>query len=480
MAILLLFIVQSAWLALSAIYPLPFDEFAHVGAIQLYAEQWSPFMAQQPLDSGIIGDITREPSVLYRWLMSYPYRVLETASLSQDHIIVVLRLLNVAMVTGGIILFRKLLIEWGLSKRLVHVVLLAFAVTPIVPFLAAHVNYDNMMFLLAPLVFLYASRIIKGNKEFIPNVALFVLTGAAATLVKQTFLPLMVIVTVYVVAAVWRRTHGRTMAILEKSWRQTPKNLAFLLVLTGLIALGAIAVERYGGNVITYGTFRPDCEQVQPVEFCENFGPWYRNNVINAENRPEQPPYGNPLSFSQYWATRMMRGYFALFAHTPTQVVSEREPYGPIVVKPLLPLPISVAYSVAVVGAFFVWRQRKRIWNNPYLRFALCTTVFYVLVLWLFNYNSYLKMWKAEAIQARYTYPVLIVMYALIAQSVSWSIISKRVKVALVLSLVLLYVWSGGIVGWLIRADDTWRWQSNRVQHINQNIQRTLKHIVIH
>lgn len=478
-AVVVLFVLQAMWLVFTAIYPMPFDEYAHVGAIQLYAEQWSWVITEQPLDTGIVGDVTREPSFLYRWLMSYPYRVFRTF-LSAEQTIIVLRLLNVAMVAGGIVLFRRLLREWGISVRITNVVLLAFVMTPIVPFLAAHVNYDNLMFLLAPVVLLYAGRLIKSNEKLVEHSALLVLAGGTTVLAKQTFLPIMVVIAAYVALVVGWRNRGRQVQVLKHSWRKVPKNVWFYFVVVGLLCLVVFTAERYGGNLLRYGTYRPACEVVQPVALCEDFGPWYRNNVINVQNRPAEPPYGNPLSFSQYWVSRMMRGYFAIFQHTPTEVVWEKEPYGPIVTRPLLPLPVSFAVVVAVGGVLAVLYQRRKVWAQPYLRLALVAVIGFLVIQWLFNYSGYLKMWKAEAIQARYTFPLMILIFTLIAWSISRSIECRRIKAGLVVLLFVFYVWGGGIAGWLLRADDTWRWQHPVTQVVNQRVQTVLRYMLVH
>lgn len=478
-AILLLFVAQGSWLAFTAIYPMPFDEYAHVGAIQLYAKQWSWVVTSQPIDTGIIGDLTREPSFLYRWLMSFPYRIFDTF-LSTEQTIIAMRLINVAMVAGGIVLFRRLLREWKLSERLVNIVLLAFIMTPIVPFLAAHVNYDNLMFLLTPIVLSYATRLIKDNKNIVPNATLFVLSGLATVLVKQTFLPIMVITGLYVLAVVFLRNRGKVWPVLVSSWRDTSKNWQFCAVSVAMLLLGAMAVERYGGNIVTYGTYRPKCQAVQPMELCEQFGPWYRDNVVNIQGRPDEPPYGNPLSFSQYWASRMMRGYFAIFQHTPTKVVSEKEPYGPIITRPLLPLPVNLAAVVAVTGVIAVIWQRRTIWRDPNLRFALVLSLGFIVVQWGYNYSSYLKLWKGEAIQARYTYPILVLIFTLIAWALNRTVVARHVKVVMVAAICIFYVWGGGIAGYLIRADDTWRWQHQVTQSVNQKLQTGLRYTVFH
>lgn len=487
---LLLLIIQSVWLAFTAIFPLPFDEYVHVGVIQLYARQWIPFIAQQPAGTGVFGDVTREPSFLYHYLMSFPYRFFDIFIDNQTVLIVATRLLNVGFVVGALILFRKLLLTWGISKRITHVVLLMFVCTPIVPFLATHVNYDNLMLLLTPIFLLLATKLITHDKDLLRRGLLFVLVGLTTTLIKQTFLPLTIIVFGYVAFRVWQRHRGGVIKVLRKSWQATSKNLGFIAICVGLLLVGVLFTERYGGNVVTYGSIRPVCHEVQPREICEDFGPWYRDYVVNVRDRPTEPPYGNQLSFSQYWLTRMMRGYYAIFMHTPTKVVSEHEPYGPIELKTLLPLPISVGYVALVAGSGAVLLHWKRLCRNQYLRFGLIMCGFYLVVLWLFNYNSYLKIWKAEAIQARYTYPILIILFALMVQALNWTLeylntpklrkgrTLAQLRVSLLLAFVAFYVWGGGIAGWLIRAEDTWRWQNPTVQTVNRKAQSVLKRFV--
>jgi hypothetical protein len=479
-ATVVLLAVQSIWLAFTAIYPLPFDEFVHVGSMQLYARQWLPFIAQQPPGTGVLGDVTREPSFLYHYLMSFPYRVVDVFADSQMVLVVSMRLINVVFVVGALVLFRKLLLTWGTTRRITHVALLAFVVTPIVPFLAAHVNYDNLMLLLTPVVLLLATRLLSDNHDLVRRSLLFVLSGLATLLVKQTFLPLLVIVFCYVVFVVWHRNRHQLSAVVVRSWRTTPKNWVLVALCLGLVVLGGLFVERYGGNLLRYQSIRPACDKVQPRELCEDFGPWYRNNVINVQNRPAEPPYGNPVSFSQYWVSRMMRGYYAIFQHTPTRVVWEHEPFGPIEIRPLLPLLINVGCVVLLLGLGALWVQRKQLWSNPYLRFGLTICVFYVATLWLFNYRTYLRLYKAEAIQARYTYPILLILFALMAQSMNRLVPDKKTKVGLLVVVAALYVWGGGIAGWLIRADDAWRWQHPTVQSANHKVQQILRYTVIH
>ncbi len=48
-----------AWIAVSAIYPMLFDEEYHLGIIEIYSHQLSPFITVQPPEAAFHGDITR-------------------------------------------------------------------------------------------------------------------------------------------------------------------------------------------------------------------------------------------------------------------------------------------------------------------------------------------------------------------------------------------------------------------------------------
>lgn len=475
-----LFLTSALWFVFSATYPLPFDEYAHYGAIQIFAEQWSPFIANQPSDSGIVGDLTRNPSTLYYLIMSYPYRLFATLFTTEQAVIIGLRLLSVSFVVVGIVLFRKLFLEWGLPKRVVNVALLIFLVTPIVPFLSAHINYDNLLFMITPLVLLYAGRIIRGDKKIFTNLGLLLLATLLAVTTKQTFLPVALVVWLYVAVTLSIKHKRNVLNQIAQSYIRTSKGLGFFVVAIGTLLLSVIAFERYGLNVIRYQSLQPKCEEVQSIDFCRQFGPWYRNNVINVENRPAEPPYGNPVSYSQYWITRMYRGYFANFSHTPTVNATNLEPYGPIETKPLLPMHSVAGIVFLSAGLLAVCIKRRQIWSSPMLRFATVVFVGFIIIQWGYNYSSYLPMWKAEAIQARYTIPVLLLAIMLLVYAVDAMITRRSYKAALLLILVVTYVYGGGAVGWIIRSSESWRWQYQSVQTINNTVQGTLKNIVPH
>src|SRR5665213_3413244 len=142
-AILALLVVQAAWIALSGRYPMAFDEDFHLGIIRLYAHHLGPFWSGQPANADMFGAVARDPSYLYHFLMSFPYRLISIFTSDQTIQVLILRAINIGLFAGGLALYRRLMLKTGASKALVHICLLVFVLVPIVPFLAAQINYDN-------------------------------------------------------------------------------------------------------------------------------------------------------------------------------------------------------------------------------------------------------------------------------------------------------------------------------------------------
>ena len=123
-AIMVLFLIEAVWIALSAAYPMVFDENTQFGIIQLHAQQWSPIFTHQPAHAGFAGALTRDPSYLYHYLLSFPYRLLSAITTSQMVQVVGLRLINVAFFATGLVLFRRLLLKTKVSPAIVNVTIL--------------------------------------------------------------------------------------------------------------------------------------------------------------------------------------------------------------------------------------------------------------------------------------------------------------------------------------------------------------------
>ena len=174
--ILIVFVIEAAWIAVSAAYPQAFDENFHFGLIKVYSHYWLSFFTNQPPHANAYGAVARDPSYLYHYLMSFPYRLIKLFFKEQLGQIIILRFINVAMFTGGIVLFRKLLLRVGSSQALTNLILMLFILIPIVPQLAAQINYDNMMIPLTAALLLYSFKLldqIRAKKASILSIATF-------------------------------------------------------------------------------------------------------------------------------------------------------------------------------------------------------------------------------------------------------------------------------------------------------------------
>ncbi len=475
-------IIQSIWLAISAIYPLPFDEYYHSGIIKIYSQQWSPFISMQPAEASVYGDITRMPSYLYHYLMSFPYRLFDVFIDSETVLVVLMRLINIAFVVAAIIVFRKLFMSVGVPRRLINVVALLFVFTPIVPFLAAHVNYDNLMLLGAAVSFFLAYQLMHEKRLSAKHWILFVSVGLLTILVKYTFFIISGILFTVVLFTFVRKSGPLKKSInyIYKDFSKYSLWMKLGLVML-LIAACSLFTERIGTNMIRYREPDPNCELVQTESVCSKFMPWYRNNQAKIRyEQTKEKEFGNIVSYSQHWVTKMMRGYYAIFSHTPTVVVSPLEPFGPIVLRPIMPIPITVAYIMVVIGGALIVVYRKILWRDTLIRVTIIVSGIYLGILWLFNYASYLKVGSAYAIQARYTYPLLLPIFLVFVTALKQVKVSRNTKMYVAVAVILLYSWGAGVSGWIIRSDSLWYWQNNTVLRLNQQAQNVLKIFIPH
>ena len=411
--------------------------------------------------------------------MSFPYRVLDSIFPTDTGVIISLRVLNIGLFALGLVLFRKLLLSMRVPKKIAHLALFIIVCLPITPFLAAHINYDNLLFALTPVVLWYAYRQITKQRPSISLLVLLVTTGALTSLVKETFLPIYLICLMYVAATLIYRYKQSLAGLLWRDFHRRAILVRLGLVLMLLFSVGMF-VERYGVNQVRYGGYTAEFFVEQPVRACEQYAPWYRNQQKKLNN-PATPLYGNFFSYTQHWVSKIQRGYFAIFSHTPTAVVSDKEPFGPIVIRPLLPLPVTIASIAVVIGFLAVLLQIKTLWGRPAYRFSIVVILFYGVVVLLFNYRQYLDLGAAQAIQARYLMALLPLAIVLMIQAVSWTMPShQRFKGIILATVMVMFVYGSGISGWLIRSDSLWYWQNQTVIQFNQTAGNILKRTVWH
>ena len=472
--IVLTFVVQAAWLAISARYPMAFDEEFHVGIIRLYANQWSPILTAQPDGPAPYGALTVEPSYLFHYLMSFPYRLFSAYLDSPIHVIVIMRLINVAFFAASLFLFRQVMLKTKASAALVHVTILFFVMIPVVPLLAAHVNYDNLMILMVALSLLIALKFREQlqkkrqcNAGLMLHVASFCML---ASLVKYAFLPIFLAIAVYL-AYILIKFVGSPSKIWRsfgKNWQTLTKVNRTIAVAVFLVSLGLFA-QRYVVNVVRYQNFAPQCGQVLSVERCMAYGPWARNYRF-AESKTHTD--ANPVIFLGGWTYGMFyRSFFAI-----------NGPGGPSTYdnKPPPPLLAVTALVVFGFGVYITVRFRDKLFRrDPALALLVFVAFVYVAVLMAKLYHSYVHLGALLAINGRYLVQVMPMILLPIGLAYQY-FLPKRQQAAVVLVVFLLFLQGGGILSYIHYSNKHWfRSDSQFITQTNQKLQQVTDPFIV-
>lgn len=466
--ILVLLIVQAAWIALSGSYPMAFDEDFHLGIIRLYAYHLSPFWGGQPAGADTFGAVARDPSYLYQYLMSFPYRLVSFFTNDQAIQVVVLRFINIGMFAAGIPVYRRLLLKSGASRATVHTCLLVFVLLPVVPFLAAQINYDNLFIPLIGVILLVVTAFateLTGKKRVNAGLLFAIaILCLLASLVKYAFLPLFAAVVAYLAWEILRAPFpNRWRSFLSELARLGRRQAMFLILLSALAT--GLFIQRYGVNLVRYHNPVPGCDRILSVKQCSQYGPWIRdyNFAINKIGNAH-----GPVSYTRDWGYGMwLRTFFTLGGPQ-----TDYETRGPLLV------PASVSIVMAAISVLVLAVFARRVWRNynaPVLWLLTLATVLYCAVLWYDDYHAYTRTQQPVAINGRYLFPVLPLVFVIVALAYGQAL--KRLpnlKLALAGISVAGLLWGGGALTFILRSQDYWYWPDPTVRAANHAIKRTL------
>lgn len=472
-----LLIVQAVWIAVSARYPLAFDENFHFGIIQLFSQQWGPFFTSTPPDSGAFGALTRDPSYLYHYLMSFPYRLIATLIHNESLQIISLRFINIAFFAAGLVAFRHLLSRLSIPRRLINFSLLMLILIPAVPFLAAHINYDNLLFLLIPvslsLALSCSQRLRTGASFPILHFLLLIITLMLTSLVKYVFLPIAAAIVVYLLIVMVRQLGWRQiLPSVVRSFRglKWPIQLALLV---GVIVSGGLFIERYGVNIIQYRDIAPDCAKTETFEHCSQYGPWIRNyNYTQDMQLSLRSADLNFFYFSGLWVFDLLYRLFFAISYDYSN-------------KPPLILPFSVALVVTVAGivsmAMGGWAIIRRYRS---LLLPLGATLLYGATLFYKNYQDYLTYGERVAINGRYFIPLLPIIFVFVGLTMHHMLqrlkhFGPKSQAILAAILLALMLQGGGLLTFIVLSESNWYWQDSVVITVNQFVQMLISPLIV-
>ncbi|HUC87990.1 MAG TPA: hypothetical protein VMR95_02480 [Candidatus Binatia bacterium] len=472
-----LFVFESIWIAFSAVYPQAFDENFHFGLIQVYSHYWLPFLGHQPPNANAYGAVARDPSYLYHYLMSFPYRLLALFIHRQTAMVIIFRLFDVGLFMIGLQLFRKVLLRVGVSRALTNLSLFLFVLIPIVPQLAAQVSYDDLLFPLVAWICLLAFKAIDELRSKHPSfqtLAVLLSVSILSCLVTYIALPLLFgAALALVVVAI--RSYGYDLKSfwrgLCKDFRARSRYLKIGLISLLLLSVG-LFIQRDGVNLIEYHSIVPNCSKVLSVKQCSAYSAWYSDYT-----RHQQVVTGSTVAsvniflYTYLWLYWMWyRLFFAV-----------NGPASGFYSTPPFLLPSIAAALLAISGVIVMIKWRKRIFsNNPYLLFLLAVCSIYILSLFVKGFATYKYTATLENMNGRYLLPVLLPIAAM--AGLAFSIALKRLQVQKALFAVIisvLFLQGGGLLTFILSSDQSWYWPNNTVVKVNNTAKRIANHVIV-
>lgn len=468
-----LFILASIWIALSGAYSMAYDEYLHFGVIKIYTHQWSPFFATQPPGADAYGALTRDPSYMYHYLMSFPLRIFAHYVHAFAAQIIFLRLFSIAFMAAGILVFRRAFKLAGVSRLVNNLALCFFLMLPVVPFMAAQVNYDPMILLVTALALFFTIFLVKGVNDthelrlkplvWLASLSLF------GSLVKYAFLPILLGLSAFLIVFLWRNRRHWWPSIAPQLRKL--RNLSGAFAILFLLLTSGLFIERYGVNIINYHTPTPECDQVIGLKQCLAYEPFARNYTFKTGHYdlPDTKIMRYPID---EWGPNMLRTMYFVVGNK-----ENKYPAG----QPL-PLAIRAGYVVIIGGSLLVLvRIKWLLKQSVYLRLFFVLIVLYMAILYIQNFSDFLHTAVAVAIQGRYLMPIMPMLLVLVAMTAVDTFRKWRpvVGVSLVVILGLTTLQGGGLAPWLLRSHDNWLWNAPIVRTVNHAGRDILSPLII-
>ncbi len=456
-ATLLFFAIISAWVATASLYPMAFDENVHMGIIDIYARQLTPLLTQTK-EMAQYGGVVGDPSYLFHYLMSFPYRFeRDVLQLSETASIIGLRFLNIGMFVAGLAVFWKSLAYLNLSRFTRNLIIALVCLIPISPLIAGQVNYDNLLILGIATCFLFALRIINSivrNKR-IAVIDMSMLTSAIlfTSATKYAFLPiaLAIVATLFGTFILSKQKSKITKSLVD-DFKKISNPLRLLLML--ILVICVLLNYRYVDNVTNHQSVAPKCDTFFSQQECRSFGPYgrtydYRQNV--ADNFE---PKSIVAFTAEDWVPGMtLRLFFAVAG--PTNDYDTRQPV--VLTQVIYIIGISVG-----IATFIIMFGLRKLWRDPRVWLIISMIVIYCMALIGQVYSGYTTTGIPAALNGRYLIPLAPIIGAVAILGISGVKKGKKAAVGLgiaaALLLLLILVQGGGIVTYVVQGQSEWFW----------------------
>ncbi len=425
--VFLWFLVQAVYFAVTVRYGLPPDENYHYTYILLFAHHFpSPFLHDQG-GYNVLIEAVRNPFFLYHYLLSFPFMLFR--HLPDSYIY--LRLVNVALGTGSLWLVYKIAETIKVSALIRNLSLFMLSNTLMFVFLSAAINYDNLsIFLSLASVYLLLKL---WHRITARDVLLFAVTLLSGAMVKINFLPL-----AFILLALLLFRYRRKLPAVYASFKSTFLTYRKLnLVLVALLVfLGGLFIQRYVVNVVNYGTYAPACQTVRPITDCRKSSNFSRNELLYGIKR--KAPKENLVGFAGTWGHLMEQRTYGVFSNKnfrPNKYITAW---------------VSIIFLFSTIAIIRGWQKSDKL-----LSILLIISLFYLIALLFENYHDYTRSGRIMAVQGRYAFGVLPLLY-LIGNHYGFKLLKGSLSRALFISITLLIFTVSSLPTYLHKSTSHW------------------------
>lgn len=465
--IILFFILEAAWVAISFRFPMLFDEHYHVGVIDYFAHHVSPIALHQAPSYDQYGNMAFSNASLYHYFMSFPYRIIVHLTNSFEIQIIFLRLLNVIMAACGLWLFAKVFQEIGIKKHFINLSLFFFSIIPLFIFVSATISYDNLLLPLAAYFFLVGVRIVQSEESLnIQDHLKLIIVGLFASLVKFTFLPIFVVGVLYVIFCHLRRS-DYSLRHLAKSlhWIHSAKNYLLAAIAIVLFCLFSF---RYVYPIAIYHTPLPECSQIISKERCLKNGVYYAvEQAITTKNERDAKPL---QSYAEWWVGSMVSQFDISAANT-----GDRIEFGKRL--PVTNYLLTAGVYLGVVVLIFMWRILEKTAGWSFLIFMSMTLV---VTLFLFNAAAYYSANTDLNTQTRYALTVLPIVFVMALVAIN-QLLGRHIilKTVILVSVIAACSQGMGDIKHVLTSNESWYWPNSAVTtKVNEYVRNILEPLV--
>ena len=428
----------------------PPDEVTHAGLCKVFSKVF--LLPDNSPASYEFGLVTNTPW-LYYWIMG---KLLHLNFFGLPDL-VFLRLLNIPLAFGTVLLARRTLLLLTGDRLTQLLLLVAMTNTAMFSLLSASVSSDNLTTLLASAAIYCLFAFFKERSGGL--LAVSILCQLAGCLTKVTFLPLALVLNALLLAHELRSLRNFPAAV--KGYFRSSAGRGWLLLVLLCLGLG-LNLQLHAGNYLRYGTLAPSMSDLFPANIATQYRIVARETIfreysegrisymdalvltgdiahpgdksdtfyllMNYEKLKRNPQlWMGPFSYAKVWAENMLATTFGIKGHLPMFKDARAL------------IPVCLLLTLALLGFLLRWRLPDAGWLPPCL--AVTVLCYAAVLFFKINYPSYLYYGAPGiTLQGRYLFPVMVPFYVLVCRYLLQLGRARQVRMALALAGALLFI----------------------------------------